>query len=150
MSRMSTVQTPGSRGSLSASIGAAQEAASRVVRGTDNSEIYDYLTIIYSIYSEWRHQKRAKHSARLLAEAKKIPLRKGTSPIRVLIDATLLGGDLKQKSRWVRALEYANSERVPTAQFRKFVRAHGGLAGCARLAAMTNEKRCHPVGYWTD
>jgi hypothetical protein len=83
MRRRNTNYPPGSRGSLSASIGAAQEAAALVARGTDNSEIYDYLTIIYSIYSEWRHQKRAKHSARLLAEAKKIPLRKGTSPIRV-------------------------------------------------------------------
>lgn len=150
MPRMTTNQPPGTSGSLSTTIETAKEAAAQLDRGTGSSEIYDYLTIIYSIYSEWRHQKRAKRSARVLAEAKKILLRKGTSPIRVLIDATLPGANFKQKSRWVRALEYANSERVPTAQFRKFVCANGGLAGCARLAAMTNEKRCHPAGYWTD
>ena len=150
MRRMTTNYPPGSWGSSSASIDAAQEAAALVVRGAGSSEIYAYLRIIYSIYREWRHQKNAKQSARRLAEAGHISLRKGTSPIRVLIDATLPGADLKQKSRWVRALEYASSEGVPTAQFCKFVRTHGGLAGCARLAAMTYEKRYHPVGYWTD
>jgi hypothetical protein len=150
MRRMITKYPPGSLGSLSASIGPAKQAAALVVRGTGSSEIYEYLTIIYSIYGEWRQQRRTKRSARVLAEAANIPLRKGMSPIRILIDATLPDAHFKQKSRWVRALEYANSERVPTAQFGKFVRAHGGLAGCARLAAMTNEKRRHPVGYWTD
>jgi len=150
MPRMTTDQTPGSRGSLSASIGPAKDAAALMVGGAGSSEMYDYLTIIYSIYCEWRRQKRAKHSARLLAEAANIPLRKGMSPIRILIDATLPGADLKQRSRWVRALEYAHSEGVPAGQFRKFVRANGGLAGCARLAAMTNAKRRHPVGLWTD
>ena len=115
MPRMTTNQPPGTSGSLSATIEPAKEAAAQLDRGTDNSEIYDYLTIIYSIYSEWRRQKRARHSSRLLAKAANVPLRKGTSPIRILIDATLPDAHLKQKSRWVRALEYANSERVPTA-----------------------------------
>jgi hypothetical protein len=150
MPRMTTNQPPGTSGSLSATIEPAKEAAAQLDRGTGSSEIYDYLTIIYSIYSEWRRQKRARHSSRLLAKAANVPLRKGTSPIRILIDATLPDAHLKQKSRWVRALEYANAECVPAAQFRKFVQTHGGLAGSARLAAITDGKRSHPVGYWTD
>jgi hypothetical protein len=150
MRRTTTSHAPESRLSSSARIGPAKDAAALVVFRGGSSEVYEYLTAIYSIYCEWRRQKRAKRSARVLAEAANIRLRKGTSPIRVLIDATLPSAPFKQKSRWVRALEYANSERVPTAQFRKFVRANGGLAGCARLAAMTNAKRRHPVDHWTD
>jgi|ERR1700729_1291522 hypothetical protein len=150
MRRTTPSQTPENLRSLSASIRPAKEAAALLSRGAGRFQIYSYLTIIYSIFTEWRHQKRARHSTRILADAARIPLRKGISPIRVLIDATLPGAHFKQKSRWVRALEYANSEGVPTGQFREFVRANGGLAGCARLAAMTNAKRRHPVDHWTD
>ena len=77
------------------------------------------------------------------------------SPIRVLIEATLPDAGLKQKSRWVRALEYIYSEDVPPSRFRKFVRANGGLVGCARLAAQEHSKRRRPQrnrgeGDWDD
>ena len=150
MRRMITKYPPVSWESSSASIDAAQEAAALVFRGGGSSEIYAYLRIIYSIYREWRHQKNPGQSARRLAKAGHIPLRKGMSPIRILIDATLLGADLKQKSRWVRALEYVYSESVSPSQFRRFIGRSGGVAGCARLAAGTNRKRRHAGGDWND
>jgi hypothetical protein len=72
------------------------------------------------------------------------------SPIRILIEAALTKAEIKQKSRWVRVLEYASSENIPTEHFRKFIRANGGLAGCARLAAQQNRKRRRPGGDWND
>jgi hypothetical protein len=77
---------------------------------------------------------------------KNIARRKGMSPIRVLIEATLPEADLKQKSRWVRALEYVYSENESPSQFRKFIRTRGGVAGCARLAVNANRKRRRPGG----
>jgi len=70
--------------------------------------------------------------------------------LRVLIDATFPGADLRQKSRWVRALEYLASEDVPAQEFKRFIRANGGLAGCARLTAEVNRKRRRPGGDWND
>jgi hypothetical protein len=70
--------------------------------------------------------------------------------MRVLIEATLPNADPKQKSRWARALEYLASENVPTREFKRFIRANGGLAGCARLATEVNRKRRRPGGDWND
>jgi hypothetical protein len=53
--------------------------------------------------------------------------------IHVLIEAVLPDADHKQKSRWVRALEYIYSQDVPATKLRQFARRHDGLAGCARL-----------------
>jgi hypothetical protein len=77
-------------------------------------------------------REKANFDYRLIAQEQSITRRKGTSPIRVLIEATLPEADLRQKSRWVRALEYISSEGIPPREFRKFVHANGGLAGCAR------------------
>jgi hypothetical protein len=118
-------------------------------------ELYDYLKAVYQTYRKWSYRKIAKRSARQLANELSITRRKGTSPIRILIEATLPGADVRQKSRWVRALEYISSEDIPTREFRKFVRGNGGLAGCARLAAQEHRKRRRPrrdygEGDWDD
>jgi hypothetical protein len=84
------------------------------------------------------------------AQELSIARRKGTSPIRILIEATFPGADIRQKSRWVRALEYLASEDVPIREFKRFIRANGGLAGCARLAAEVSRKRRGPGGDWND
>lgn len=47
----------------------------------------------------------AKRAARALANQIALVHRKGMSPIRVLVEATLPDADFKQKSRWVRAME---------------------------------------------
>lgn len=59
----------------------------------------------------------------------------------MLIEAVQPNADFKQKSRWVRALEYVYSENVSPSRFRKFVRTRGGVAGCARLAVQVKRKR---------
>jgi hypothetical protein len=135
---------------LGAAIQPAKEAAARLNRLAGRFEVYDYLKAVYRIYRNWRYQKTAKRSVRLLANELSIIQRKGTSPIRILIEATLPGADVRQKSRWVRALEYISSEGIPPREFRKFVHANGGLAGCARLAAQANRKRRRPGGDWND
>jgi len=135
---------------LAATIQPAKEAAARLKRRVGRFEIYDFLEAIYRVYIDWKHRKIAKRSARALADEMNIVRRKGMSPIRILIEVTLSDTDLKQKSRWVRALEYVYSEDVSSSQFRKFVRLHGGVAGCARLAVNVSRKRKRPGGDWGD
>ena len=135
---------------LAGTIQPAKEAAAKLSNRVGRFEIYDFLIAVYRVYAGWVDRRVAKRSARALADEMNILRRKGMSPIRVLIEAILPDADLKQKSRWVRALEYVYSENVPSSKFRKFIRARGGLAGCARLAAGANRKRRRPGGDWND
>ena len=86
---------------------------------------------VFRIYVDWKSRKIAKRSARTLADKTNIVRRKGMSPIRVLIEATLPKADFKQKSRWVCALEYVYSQNISVKEFQQFIRRHGGFAGCA-------------------
>jgi hypothetical protein len=131
-------------------IQSARDAAARLNNRVGRFEIYSFLKSIYRVYTRWKDRGVARRSARLLAQELSITRRKGTSPMRVLIEATFPGADPKQRSRWVRALEYLASEQVPTRQFKKFIRANDGLAGCARLAAEVSRKRRRPEGDWND
>ena len=135
---------------LAATIQPAIEAAARLKRRVGRFAIYDFLEAIYRVYVDWKCRKIVRRSARTLADEMKIVRRKGVGPIRVLIDAILPGADLKQKSRWVRALEYVYSENVPPSQFRKFIASRGGVAGCARLAVKVSRRRRRPGGDWND
>jgi hypothetical protein len=67
--------------------------------------------------------------------------RKGSSPIRVIIEATYPTADHKQKSRWVRALEFAAEEKTPAKELIELFRSRGGIAGCAAHAAKLAPKR---------
>jgi hypothetical protein len=134
---------------------AKKAAAGRPRRRTGRFELYELLETVYVLYMDWKRRKIAKRSARALADQLNIVRRKGMSPIRILIEALQPDTDFKQKSRWVRALEYVCSENVPPSRFRKFVRARGGVAGCARLAVQAKRKRRRPrrdcvEGDWDD
>jgi hypothetical protein len=140
---------------LAAAIHPAMEVAAQLKRRVSRFEIYDLLEPIYRIYVDWKRRNIAKRSARMLADELNMVQRKGMSPIRVLIDAVNPDADFKQKSRWVRALEYLSSQDVPVERFRKFAGRHGGVAGCARLAVQVNRKRRRPrrdciEGDWDD
>ena len=135
---------------LAAAIQTAKESAARLGRRVGRFEIYDLLKAVYRVYLSWKHRKIAKRSARRLARELCIAQRKGMSPIRVLIEATMPDADFKQKSRWVRALQYVHSEKVPPSQFHKLLRTRGGVAGCARLAAGASRKRKRSGGDWID
>jgi hypothetical protein len=135
---------------VSAAIRPARAAATKLNRPASRFAIYDFLETVYRVYTDWKDQNRAKQLARTLADELGIARRKGMNPIRVLIEVTLPSADLKQKSRWVRALEYIHSEDVSPSRFRKFVRSRGGVAGCARLAVNASRKRRRPGGDWND
>jgi hypothetical protein len=71
----------------------------------------------------------------------KAPSRKGTSPVRTLIDATFPVLDSKEKSRWTRALEFAALTKVTAENLPRLFKSHSGIAGCARLAAKQKPRK---------
>lgn len=131
-------------------IQSVRKAAAQLNQRTGRFEIYNYLEAVYSVFTGWTARKTARRSARALADQLDIVQRKGMSPIRILIEATIPRAHFKHKSRWVRALEYAHSQNVSPPDFARFIRARGGLAGCARLAVAINRKRRRPGGDWND
>ena len=140
---------------LAATVLTTKEAVAKSKQSGGRPEIYDSLETVFRIYVDWKSRKIAKRSARTLADKTNIVRRKGMSPIRVLIEATLPKADFKQKSRWVRALEYVYSQNISVKEFQQFIRRHGGFAGCARLAVQVNRKRKRPrrdcvEGDWDD
>jgi len=147
-------QTNPSRRSLSPELNTfiqlIKKVTARIGIRSGRFDLYDFLEAIYRVYVAWKRSKTAKRSARALATQISLVHRKGMSPIRVLIEATLPDADFKQKSRWVRALEYVHSEDVAPSQFRRFIGGHGGVAGCARLAVEVNRKRRRPGGDWDN
>src|SRR3984957_16897075 len=88
------------------------EALHRGRQQSGRFKFYGYLEAVYRTYKEWRALGISQKMARHVGKYFKIPSRKGTSPVRTLIDATFPALDPKQKSRWSRALEFAALTKV--------------------------------------
>jgi hypothetical protein len=104
-------------------------------------KFYGYLTAVYRTFKQWKDLGISKRMARQLVKYFKAPSRKGTSPVRALIDATFPALDPKQKSRWSRALEYAALTEVTAENLPRLFKSHSGIAGCACLAAKQKPKK---------
>jgi hypothetical protein len=117
---------------------AAQEQAQHE---TGRFRFHAYLVAVYQTYAEWEDLGIAKRMARHLAKGLGIPQRKGTSPVRTLIDATFPALDPKQKSRWSRALEFAALTKTTAEDLPKLLRNSAGIAGCARSATKRRPKK---------
>ena len=84
---------PGERRStttkFSATIQLLKSAAREAGQGRGRFEIYKFLRAVYRVHINWKQRQIAKTSARALAADLSITLRRGMSPIRVLIEAAL-------------------------------------------------------------
>jgi len=102
---------------------------------------YGYLAAVYRTFKQWKDLGISKRMARQLVKYFKAPSRKGTSPVRTLIDATFPALDPKQESRWSRALEYAALRKVTAENLPRLFKNYSGIAGCARLAAKQKPRK---------
>src|ERR1019366_2230755 len=114
------------------------EALQQAQHQTGRFRFYGYLAAVYRTYQEWRDLGISQRMARHLAKNLMIPRRKGTSPVRTLIDATFPALDPKQRSRWSRALEFAALTKTTPDDLPKLFKNYSGIAGCARSAANVN------------
>jgi hypothetical protein len=108
---------------------------------TGRFRFYGYLAVVYRTYREWTDLGIARRMARYLAKHFEIPRRKGTSPVRTLIDATFPALDPKRKSRWSRALEFAALTKTTPEDLPKLLKSSAGIAGCARFATKRKPKK---------
>jgi hypothetical protein len=125
------------------------KASQQAQRETGRFKSYGCLVAVYRTYKEWKDLKISKKMARHLAKCFKTPRRKGTSPVRTLIDVTFPALDTKQKSRWSRALEFAALTKVTSKNLPNLFKRHSGIAGCARFAAIQSPKKEPEREFWT-
>jgi hypothetical protein len=125
------------------------KASQQAQQLTGRFKSYGCLVAVYRTYKEWKDLKISKKMARHLAKHFETPLRKGTSPVRTLIDVTFPTLDPKQKSRWSRALEYAALTKVIPENLANLFKRHSGIAGCARFAAIQSPKKEPKREFWT-
>jgi hypothetical protein len=117
------------------------EALHQARQQSGRFKFYGYLTAVYRTFKQWKDLGISKRMARQLVKYFKAPSRKGTSPVRTLIDATFHALDPKQKSRWSRALEYAALTKVTPDDLPKLFKNSSGIAGCARFAAKRKPRK---------
>jgi hypothetical protein len=104
---------------------------------------YDYLASVFELYVRLRRTKQAKKAATLIVKLFGLRSKKGTHPIRVIIDATS-SADNKTKSRWTRAFRYAWYKRKTWRDLKTFLSENGGPAGCAERFAAVHPKARYP------
>ena len=125
------------------------KASQQAQRETGRFKSYGCLIAVYRTYKEWKDLKISKKMARHLAKHFETPLRKGTSPVRTLIDVTFPTLDAKQKSRWSRALDFAAVIKVTQKNLPKLFKNYSGVSGCARFAAKQKPKKEPHREIWT-
>lgn len=115
----------------------AEKAATRKHRFAN----YKYLRSVLRGYSHFDDDDLLSHLMEVAPSVLMTPVRADWHPLRVIIEATCIQPDLRMRSRWTRALEYAVSENIQPKDLPRFLRAHNGIAGCADLASKVGSKR---------
>ena len=115
--------------------------ARRAQQQTGRFRYYDYLTAVFRAYHHWKAQGISKAITRRIAKQYGLAPTPKMGPIRILIEVTLPGPNQKQKSRWTRALAFAQLTKINPHEVPKLFGKFGGIAGCARFAARNCPKK---------
>ena len=109
---------------------------------------HSYLIEVYRVGRTWSRQKIRKRRTRELVQVANIKERRGLHTFRAIIEATNPSLEAKMASRWTRALEFALLEHARPAKLTEYFRKKGGVAKCARLAALELPKRRYRRPTW--
>ena len=106
--------------------------------------VYHYLWEVFKIVRRWRKEHRAKASSHqaLVATNQRRAIRID-EPFATVIFCTsepeIL--DAKTRSKWSRALRYAQKTKRGDQRLREFIKSNGGINACADQFARYNERR---------
>jgi hypothetical protein len=102
---------------------------------------YEFLEALHSAYRQFDREGRLGTQIFLLAGKLDLHWTSKTPALKVLLEATT-DIDKKVRSRWLRALQYADVQRhewYPRKSLADFLLENGGIAGCARKIAKPQE-----------
>jgi hypothetical protein len=96
--------------------------------------IYDYLQAVRALVHVWERRGRADRKARRALRLRRLKAAKYPEPYAALIACTSRA-DIKARSKWARALQYVASCPPSEKSLKEFMKAEGGINGCASLFA---------------
>ena len=92
--------------------------------------IYDYLAAVYDVVHDWERRGRADRRARRALRRRGLKAPKHPEPYAAVIACTS-AADIKARSKWTRALRYFASRPPKGESLKSFMKANGGVNGCA-------------------
>src|SRR5262245_32277841 len=110
-----------------------ESARAKVQRAFDSHRRFWFHTVLeeaYTIYREWHAASCSKKNAKKAARLFGLKIKKGTHPLKRILDVLTPAG--VDKRRWVDGLLLAHNAGVAPKDLLKFVKSKGGIAGCAR------------------
>jgi hypothetical protein len=105
--------------------------------------VYDYLHAVFAIVVHFKVRRRTKRLLRHAFRFADLPFVQDADPFAAVIRCT--SGDAannKLMSKWARALRYAAKRKPANMQLKVFMKAAGGVNGCA--AGYADRRRTHP------
>ncbi|MVT63949.1 hypothetical protein GPL21_02305 [Bradyrhizobium pachyrhizi] len=130
---------------IRARLNRVRKVAKKITRSEKRFADYRYLRAVYRAFHTLGDDNLLPILARVACQEYSIPKRAGTHPLRTIIDATVTAPiDLRTRSRWARALEWAFDQEVRPDELIWFLKANNGIAGCARLANMALPRSRRP------
>ena len=95
--------------------------------------VYPYLSAVFEIVVCWKKQHRAKVSSQQALIAAKTGEIKIDEPFAAVTFCTSDAGklDTKTRSKWSRALRYAERSKPDTQDLAEFIKSKGGINECA-------------------
>jgi len=103
-------------------------------------DFHEYLKGVYNL-CDWTDSGVSRRQGQRVAKLCDLNVRAGTTPIRIVIDATASIQKRDTKSRWAQALEYALAKKAPPNRFKKFLDENGGVIGCADAMAAFRKRK---------
>jgi hypothetical protein len=121
-----------------------RKAGDRAAQSERKFADYRYLRSVLRAYEFFSDENLLGHLAEIAPSALLTPVRRGWHELRIIVEASCSQIDVRTKSRWTRALEFALARNVAPDDLPRFIKANNGIAGCADLASKTRPKRRRP------
>ncbi|UGY17992.1 hypothetical protein HAP48_0011475 [Bradyrhizobium septentrionale] len=122
---------------IRAQLDRVRKVGKKAARSEKRFADYRYLRAVYRALHNLGEDNLLPILSRVVRQEYNVPKRAGTHALRTIIDATATtASDLRTRSRWARALEWAYDQEVRPSELIWFLKANNGIAGCARLANM--------------
>ena len=103
--------------------------------------MHPYLKLVYEVFRDFRSKGISKKAAPQIVKLLKLPIRRKSHMLRVLIEASAGVEDNRTKIKWANALRYAFGWLQPATRLEWFFRVNGGIAGCAAKFAFLKAAR---------
>jgi len=121
-----------------------RKAASIAAESKRRFADYKYLRSVLRAYRYFKENNLLDGLVEIAPSLLLAPVRGNSHHLRIIIDATCIQPDLRMRSRWTRALEYALVQEIEPSDLPRFLRATNGVMGCADAASKVNPRGRKP------